>query len=95
MEAEPNLSAARSPGVIAGLDGGSDDDRAVAEAMSKVEARRSDRGCRDVVCRAARVVLAFLVEGLTDRPHSDLGKGYVLGEGNGGARHGSFHGRAR
>lgn len=39
-----NRSAADVAGVIAGLDGGSDDDRALAEAMSKVEARRSDRG---------------------------------------------------
>jgi len=39
-----NRSAADVAGVIGGLDGGSDDDRALAAAMLKVEARRSDRG---------------------------------------------------
>lgn len=39
-----NRSAADVAGVIAGLDGGPDDDRALAGAMSRVEARRSDRG---------------------------------------------------
>lgn len=39
-----NRSAADVAGVIAGLGGGSDDDRALGQAMSMVEARRSDRG---------------------------------------------------
>ena len=48
VEAKWKLSQNRSAddvaGVIAGLDAGSDHDRAVAEAMSRVEASRSDRG---------------------------------------------------
>src|SRR3990172_4682235 len=39
-----NRSAADVAGVIGGLDGGSDDDRALAAAMMEVEAPRSDRG---------------------------------------------------
>ncbi len=39
-----NRSAADVAGVLAGLDAGTDEDRALAAAMSDVEARRSDRG---------------------------------------------------
>lgn len=39
-----NRSAEDVAGVIAGMDAGSDHDRALAEAMSQVEASRSDRG---------------------------------------------------